>query len=79
MALGNEAGSLVYGLAKLVNSGDAKLSAWCDRPNECGKLVAIGPRRVRITGNPPVLKTGAFGLVGSSPTPSAILLKIAKS
>ena len=29
-------------------------------------------RRVRIIGNPPVLKTGAFGLGGSSPPPSAI-------
>jgi hypothetical protein len=29
-------------------------------------------RRARIIGNPPVLKTGAFGLAGSSPVPSAI-------
>ena len=31
-------------------------------------------RRARIIGNPPVLKTGAFGLAGSSPAPSAITL-----
>ena len=44
----------------------------CANPGFFAVELVCPVRRARIIGNPPVLKTGAFGLGGSSPPPSAI-------